>query len=153
MNYVKRKSAKQEARTAKEFGGKVTPASGALDGAKGDVKTSLYLIENKYTDANFYKLDASIWEKIFREATKDGLRIPLMQIDIQDCELVLGYRDDILDSLEDREMDSFAVCTPNKSIKILKSWFDDTDLLHIAIKGHKLSVVKKELFLDGQMQT
>ena len=32
MNYIKRKSKKQEERTAKEFSGKTQPASGALAG-------------------------------------------------------------------------------------------------------------------------
>ena len=64
MNYIKRKSAKQEKRTAKEFGGRTTPASGALSGAKGDVRTGNrtngedtnsndFLIENKYTDKDY----------------------------------------------------------------------------------------------------
>ena len=69
--YIKRKSAKQEKRTAREFRGKTTPASGALSGAKGDVRTGVrngsytnendFLIENKYTDKNFYPLKYSIY--------------------------------------------------------------------------------------------
>ena len=150
MNYIKRKSAKQEARTAKDFGGKVTPASGALDGAKGDVKTSFFLIENKYTDKDFFKLDASIWAKIFREATKDGLRVPLMQIDIQDIQLVLGDKYDILDNITNMDMNSFTIASKNKSIRITSDWFNSHDLVYILLEGYSLAVVKKDLFLiDG----
>ena len=152
MNYVRKKSQKQEARTAKEFGGRVTPASGALDGAKGDVKTPLFLIENKYTDCDFYTLHANTWEKIFKEATKDGLRLPLMQIDIQDCELVLGDKYDVIPP---NTAFKVMVCRElrGKSIRIKKEWFDEFEVVHFKLQGYTLALIKKQLFLDGQMQT
>lgn len=91
MTYIKRKSLKQERRTAKDLGGKTQIASGAIDGMKADVRTgststgfneSDYLIENKFTDSEFYKLDVKTWEKVKQEAFRDNMRIPLMQIDI-----------------------------------------------------------------------
>jgi hypothetical protein len=100
MNYIKNKSKKQEKRTAKDFGGKTTPASGALDGAKGDVRTSLFLIENKYTDTPSYVLKLETWKKIEKEALKDGLRYPMMQIDIQDRQLVLLDKDVLIDIID-----------------------------------------------------
>jgi hypothetical protein len=99
MGYIKKKSAKQEQRTAKEFGGKTQVASGAMWGAKGDVRTGSertgsfnendYLIENKFTDKDHYKLELKTWQKIATEALRDNFRTPLMQIDIRDTQLVL----------------------------------------------------------------
>lgn len=80
--YIKRKSKLQENRTAKEFNGRTTVASGAMYHSKGDVKTSTLLIENKYTDAPFYMLKLSVWRKIMQEATKEALRVPVMQLDL-----------------------------------------------------------------------
>lgn len=45
----KKKFKNQESRVAKEVSGKVTPASGALWGSKGDVRNDLFLIECKTT--------------------------------------------------------------------------------------------------------
>lgn len=81
---VKEKSQKQEQRTAKQLGGRTQIASGAIWAMKADVRTDEFLIENKYTDTNFYTLNVATWEKIFKEATNDNLRVPLMQIDIKD---------------------------------------------------------------------
>jgi hypothetical protein len=97
MGYIKRKSQKQEARTAKDFGGRTQVASGAIWSAKADVRTGDrgtgfnqddFLIENKFTDSDAYKLERKTWEKISREALNDNFRTPLMQIDVQDLQLV-----------------------------------------------------------------
>ena len=99
MTYIKRKSARQEKRTSKEFGGKTQIASGAIETMKGDVRTGErvagkfnendFLIENKFTDAESYKLTLAVWNKIAKEAFRDNFRTPLMQIDIQDLEIVV----------------------------------------------------------------
>ena len=92
MTYIKRKSMKQEARVAKDFGGKVQVASGAIPsvGMKGDVRTSGgytrfnendLLIENKFTDYSHFTFTKKVWEKLDKEALKDGMRIPLLQVD------------------------------------------------------------------------
>jgi len=98
-SYIKKKSKAQESRTAKEFGGKATPASGALDGAKGDIKTPYFLIENKFTDKKSYSLKLETWDKIAKEAIKESLRYPLMQIDIQGRQLVVVEKYVFLDML------------------------------------------------------
>lgn len=104
MNYIKRKSTKQEKRTALEFRGRTTPASGALSGAKGDVRTGTregsqtncedFLIENKYTDKDFYTLKLTTWQKIDGEALRDNMRVPLMQVDIQQNQYVVLANND-----------------------------------------------------------
>lgn len=82
MNTLKRISKNQESRVAKEISGKVTPASGALWGAKADVRNDIFLVECKTTEKDFYSLTFNTWDKIYHEAIKDGLRIPVMCIDL-----------------------------------------------------------------------
>jgi len=89
MILIARKSAKfnskkQEKRVAKEIDGKTTLNSGALYFQKGDVRNEKYLIECKTTKKAFYTMEVDVWEKIEREAVSDGLRIPIMQVDLLD---------------------------------------------------------------------
>lgn len=81
---TKRKSTLQEKRVAKELGGRVTPASGALWGAKADVRNDQFLVECKTTSKDHYVLNYSTWEKIRHEALRDGFREPVMCIDLLD---------------------------------------------------------------------
>lgn len=83
MDTRKRKSKDQESRVAKEISGRVTPASGAMWGAKADVRNDLFLVECKTTEKLSYRLTFNVWHKIYKEAIKDGLRTPVMSIDIQ----------------------------------------------------------------------
>ena len=92
MITVKKRSQKQEKSVAKDFIAKVVVASGALWGAKGDVRSDKFLIECKTTQKDYYSLTATIWEKIEQEALKDNLRIPLMAIDIKDRDRVIVFR-------------------------------------------------------------
>ena len=79
---IKKKSQKQENQVAFDLNGKVTIASGALYFQKADVRNDKYLVECKYTAKGFYSLTLKIWEKIRSEAIKDGLRIPMMEIEL-----------------------------------------------------------------------
>lgn len=92
MKTVKRRSQKQEKSVAKDFNAKVTVASGALWGAKGDVRNSKFLIECKTTEKDYYSLTATVWEKIEQEAIRDHMRIPLMAIDLEDRDRVIVFR-------------------------------------------------------------
>ena len=83
MDIRRRLSKRQESKVAKELSGKVTPASGALWGAKADVRNDTFLVECKTTEKDFYSLTFNTWDKIYREAIKDSLRIPVMCIDLQ----------------------------------------------------------------------
>ena len=95
MKNVKKKSKKQEEKIAKDIGGRTTPASGALWAFKGDVRNDKYLIEAKFTDSNKYQLKHKTWFKIKREAINDGLRIPVMQIEIQGSQYALLRVEDL----------------------------------------------------------
>ena len=81
---TKRRSTTQEKKVAKEIGGRVTPASGALWGIKADVRNSRFLVECKTTEKSQYPLNYSTWEKIRHEALNDGFREPIMCIDLLD---------------------------------------------------------------------
>lgn len=80
---VKKKSQLQEKSVAKDLNARTVVASGALWGSKGDVRHDNLLVECKTTDKDFYSVTLTTWDKIEREAIKDGLRIPVMCIDIK----------------------------------------------------------------------
>lgn len=80
---VKKKSQLQEKSVAKDLNARTVVASGALWNSKGDVRHDNLLVECKTTDKDFYSLTLATWEKIEKEAIKDGLRIPVMCIDIK----------------------------------------------------------------------
>jgi len=81
---IKRSQA-QEKKTAKELNGKVTPASGSKWHSKGDIRTDKFLVEVKTTTKPQYRLTLETWEKIYKEALRDGMRIPVMRIDLTDA--------------------------------------------------------------------
>lgn len=81
---VKKKSQLQEKSVAKDLDAKTVIASGALWGSKGDVRHEDFLVECKTTEKSYYSLTMKVWEKIEKEAIKDGLRIPLMCVDVND---------------------------------------------------------------------
>ena len=81
---VKKKSQLQEKSVAKDLDAKTVIASGALWGSKGDVRHDEFLVECKTTEKPFYSVTMKVWEKIEKEAIRDGLRIPLMCVDIND---------------------------------------------------------------------
>lgn len=80
---VKKKSQLQERSVAKDLNARTVVASGALWGSKGDVRHDNLLVECKTTEKDFYSLTLTTWEKIEKEAVRDGLRIPVMCIDIK----------------------------------------------------------------------
>ena len=92
MKTVKRRSQKQEKSVAKKFNARLTAASGALWGMKGDVRSDKFLIECKTTEKDYYTLTAKVWEKIQEEAIQDHMRTPLMVIDLKDTDRYVVFR-------------------------------------------------------------
>lgn len=80
---IKKKSQLQEKSVAKDLNARTVVASGALWGSKGDVRHDNLLVECKTTNKPYYSLTYSVWEKIEKEAIRDGLRIPVMCVDIK----------------------------------------------------------------------
>ena len=153
MTYIRKKSQKQEKRTAKEFGGSTQIASGALYFAKGDVRTDDFLIENKFTDNDFFILKHSIWDKIRDEATRDGLRTPVMQVDIQEKSYII-IDVDILEELQENIASPFGyfgtIHTDKKSIMLKKDALilNDFDYALISFDSMDttLGIINKEFF-------
>lgn len=93
---TKYQSTKQERKVAKDLQGKVCVASGALDIQKADVRNDLWLVECKTTSKPFYSLTEKTWSRIDLQAVRDGIRMPLMCIDLEDGNtklVVLKYLD------------------------------------------------------------
>lgn len=86
MKTLKRRSQNQEKSVAKNMNARTVVASGAKWNAKGDVRNDKFLIECKTTSKDFYKVTTKVWEKISKEAVKDGLRIPLLIVDLKDSD-------------------------------------------------------------------
>lgn len=84
---IRKKSQKQEKNLAKLLGGKTRPGSGSKWAAKGDVRTEKFLVEAKRTDADSIRVSAKVWNKIRKEAIREGLREPMYAIQIQDLDL------------------------------------------------------------------
>lgn len=83
-------SLKQEKRVAKEIGGRTVLASGALWFSKADIRNSRFLCEAKTTEKSSYRLYLKTWEKIYHEANRDGLREPVMCIELNNGETRLA---------------------------------------------------------------
>ena len=116
MKTVKRRSQKQEKSVAKKFNARLTAASGALWGMKGDVRSDKCLIECKTTEKDYYTLTAKVWEKIQEEAIQDHMRTPLMVIDLKDTDRYVVFRPkDFNKSMVSPLLSSVQV---NKSVRI-----------------------------------
>ena len=82
MKSIRKISQKQEKSVAKDLNAKTVVASGALWNAKADVRNSQFLVECKTTEKGYYTITAKVWEKICKEANRDGMRDPLLVIDL-----------------------------------------------------------------------
>lgn len=118
MKTVKRRSQKQEKGVAKDLNAKVTVASGALWGQKGDVRNSMFLAECKTTEKDFYSITTKVWEKIEEEALKDGMRSPLLIVDLKDT-------------------DRYVVFNPNQFVKQLNT-YEIAPHVHGGCKSYRL---------------
>ena len=70
---------KQERKTARRYGGRTSPGSGNKWGWRGDVKTDIFLIDDKTTDKKSFSIPQKMWEKIRSEALKEQRR-PALKI-------------------------------------------------------------------------
>ena len=126
-------SKKQEKRIANELSAKVTIASGALDFQKADVRNDVYLVEAKTTEKFYYPLNIATWKKIEEQALKDGLRTPVMCVDVEDGKhsfAILSIHD--FEVLKEQNEDKFRLFRvipslhANKSVRVTSSFFEIT---------------------------
>ena len=87
---VKNRANELEKRLAKRFsklGGQRQPASGALWGAKGDLKIGKFALgDNKSTKNRSVRLKSKMWEKIKKETLDSGKDIPFLELQMKDTE-------------------------------------------------------------------
>ena len=76
---VKSKANKNEKRLAKKLGGRRQPASGAIDGYKGDIITKEYLYDDKSTKHFSLPLKFEMLQKLAKEAI-DSHREPVLAV-------------------------------------------------------------------------
>jgi len=70
---------KSEKRVAKLMGARLTPGSGAIDGAKGDAVLPNFLVEMKATVNGSYSLKKETLNKITQEAMARN-KVPLLMV-------------------------------------------------------------------------
>lgn len=150
MDSRKRQSKNQESKVAKELSGKVTPASGALWGAKADVRNDIFLVECKTTEKDFYSLTFNVWDKIYHEAIKDGLRIPVMCIDLLNGKqrFAVMCTKDIPHNLISK-LNSFSDAVIEKRSYRIKK--EGTFFIAKDTKGYELCVISWDKFLNNVM--
>lgn len=88
-------SQKSEKKAAQLYGGRTQIASGALRHAKGDIKTDLFLIEDKITAKDSYSLRAALWRKIQLEAFNQQ-KMPMFRTTINGVTLCTLSETDLL---------------------------------------------------------
>lgn len=118
---VKRRSQKQEKSVAKSFSAKTVVASGAKWNAKGDVRNDKFLIECKTTSKDYYSVTTKIWEKICREADRDGMRIPLLIVDLKDSKRFVVFNLDYFDR-DFNEFEYNSMVEIKSSYRIKDNW-------------------------------
>jgi hypothetical protein len=81
----KARSKHSEKRALQFLGGKLQPASGALPSTflKGDVKSDLFLVDDKTTHAKQFNLKVALWDKLHKEAWVNN-RYPLIRVEFTD---------------------------------------------------------------------
>ncbi len=159
MKNTKINSKKQEKRVAKELGGKTVVASGALWGAKGDVRLDKFLIECKTTEKSEYVLDVRTWQKIATEALRDGMRTPLMQIELESGKTrlaVISYIDFIGYDFDDFNfvMDNQPKLLDAKSYRVSGEFLNylvGVDLSNPEIKNYIWVIREDVKFVDYQI--
>ncbi len=87
---TKQRSKKSEAQAARTFGGKVQPASGAINrfDLKADVKSKSFLVDDKVTDNMSYTLQLKTWRTLSDQAWKNCRR-PAMRVNFTQGEPVI----------------------------------------------------------------
>ena len=91
-----KQSRKHEDRLAKKLGGKRTAASGAFWNRKGDVRTTDWLVEHKWTGKASFSIKAAVLEKIVNEAILDS-RMHVLGISLNDQNYCLVLEDDLIE--------------------------------------------------------
>ena len=138
---IRKISQKQEKEVAEQFRGKTTIASGALWFQKSDVISDKCNLECKTTSKDYYSVSANVWEKIEKEAVKEGDKIPLLVVDMQykhSTHRFIVFKDSYFENIFSYEIDMKE--ESSKSRKLRASDVEDLyplDALNFKICGKK----------------
>jgi hypothetical protein len=77
-----KKSQRQERAAANRYGGRTQPGSGSQWHSKGDAKLERFILSQKFTDAESYRLTKNDWLEAVGYGFEES-RIPAMEIDIR----------------------------------------------------------------------
>ena len=93
---TKARSKRSEKRAQKIFGGRIQPASGALNvtGLKGDILSAKFLVDDKTTASGSFSINSKLWRKLRREAMIVG-RAPALRIEFSETSQVLYVFDEL----------------------------------------------------------
>lgn len=83
LNKVHSHGQKAEKKAARRLGGTTRAGSGAVEGFKGDITLSTFLVENKTTEHRSISLKLDWLEKVSEEARQEG-REPALAIQFVD---------------------------------------------------------------------
>ena len=85
----KKRSQDSEKDLAAKIGGRVQPASGAINrfDLKADVKSKTFLIDDKLCGGKSYSVTLAFWKKLSKEAWMNNRR-PLIRVNFQEYEPV-----------------------------------------------------------------
>ena len=142
---VRKRSQKQEKGVAKDLDAKVVVASGAIWSAKGDCRSEKCLIECKTTLKDYYSVTAKVWEKIEEEALRDGMRVPLLIVDIKDKDRYVVFDPNYFEEVYLNNYECTYKGEPKSSFRVSPEFLDKCEEVygdHITgsleyLKGHK----------------
>ena len=126
INY-KKESTKREHQIADSLQGRRQSGSGSIWSSKGDVETSTFLVEDKYTKSSSYSLSLKSLLKIEKEASK-YLKLPLFRI-------------------------GFSPTKHNFVIIRYEDWPMEQADCPIILQGKKSLSLKKDFLLQGYLNT
>ena len=98
-----KKWVKAEKKDKKDFGGSRNKGSGNYWANPSDISSKFFLIESKQTDKGSYSISLKTWNKLYSESLFK-YKLPLLSLHIQDKELVILSKQDLLKILKDSEL-------------------------------------------------
>lgn len=89
-----KKWVKKEKKDEKGFSGRRQRGSGNQWHSPGDVKSTKYLIDSKFSAQDSYRITLETWKKVCDEA-KFTMRKPILSIEVDGIEVVVMNRDEV----------------------------------------------------------
>ena len=143
-------SQKQEARLAKDLGGRVQPGSGARWGYRRDVVTDVYLVEAKTTDTHKYLISEKDFNYLMKQAYERG-KVPLYSIGIRgEPDVIVIPRDELDEEFFDGQAVREVSKRNRKSIPVdyaMSTFVNDGGVINFSTKTRIYTILGYEKFL------